>query len=366
MAAAQAGSEDTIIELPDLDQPVPDRDDPRHLQVREVWSTAEIEFPGNLLVAPGEAASDDDRVFVLDGWRTIAELNDAGQVVRRIELELPEQVAINSLRQTIDSEGRAWFAGFSRLGQQAFLFDDQWRLVMSYPDAETPHPGVQDVLLADLDGGDEGPLRMYVAFWQNAGVHAVRLDGVREWSNRSVQPAISLSVSPANPVGWQNLLVTSTTGSVVPINRFGNAEAAIEIPPDGVHTLFNARQWLPRGATLAGIAFGADGKVVMKGITSEFNEDWQYALAAGLPPGGVQPVTSGMLVEGLPMQWLFVGADGSLHLVSSDGNQFDWFHYGARVEGVGIARLGGQPLLLVASDGQVTALRVSRKAGGAE
>jgi len=59
---------------------------------------------GNILVV--EAAEQPTRIMVVEGWRTVAELDATGKLVARHALDLPEQAAITYLRTAIDRSGK--------------------------------------------------------------------------------------------------------------------------------------------------------------------------------------------------------------------------------------------------------------------
>jgi hypothetical protein len=52
------------------------------------------------------------------------------------------------------------------------------------------------------------------------------------------------------------------------------------------------------------------------------------------------------------------GPDGSIHVISEDGELFDSFYYGAALTGLAAAKLGEVNVLLVATEEGVSAWRI--------
>ena len=77
-----------------------------------------------------------------------------------------------------------------------------------------------------------------------------------------------------------------------------------------------------------------------------------------VPSRPIEPVTSGNLLPGRKGEWWLAGPDGSIHVVSEDGQLHDSFNYGAALTGLAAVRLEEQPVLLLATDAGVTAWTV--------
>ncbi|MGD0900645.1 MAG: hypothetical protein ABR915_22665, partial [Thermoguttaceae bacterium] len=59
-----------------------------------------------------------------------------------------------------------------------------------------------------------------------------------------------------------------------------------------------------------------------------------------------------------PGAWILPGCDGSIHFVSADGRPIDRFNYGAILGGLATVMVDGKPVLLVASENGLEALRI--------
>ncbi len=93
------------------------------------------------------------------------------------------------------------------------------------------------------------------------------------------------------------------------------------------------------------------------GFSLKGDELWSYSLPEGVYPGPIELIVPGRLTRNGPGQWLLPGPDGSIHVLSADGQLFDKFNYGAVLQGLATVEINGQPALIVASDKGLEALR---------
>ena len=347
-------------------EPVPEveiapRSQPRSFRLEPLWTNTDLENPGNVL---SFRRSDGGwRLAVVDAWRRIAELSPDGELVALHEPTLEPVERFNALRTATDAEGNRYFAAVALLsGQQRFhLFDGRFQPLWSFPpDAlKNPHSGIADVQLGDLSG--DGTLRAYVGYWGQVGVHEVSLDGQRVWGNRKVPNVQSMTLTERGPDGTRRLLCANVTGALAALDADGDL-----LPPVAVA----GRQigWIV-GADLTG-----DGRAEYGALAAESlgeNEAiglalagrnaiqvWTYRLPDGVSRQPVEPIVPGRLALDGPGRWLLPGPDGSIHILSAEGEVLDRFHYGAAIQGLATAPIGGRPALVVASEEGVTAWAV--------
>jgi hypothetical protein len=129
------------------------------------WLNRQFAKAGNVLVNPHRSPS---TLIVMDGYRTVVELDSAGTELARFQLELPDQGAVSCLRtvppHNFPSQQIA-FAGFNVQGEKIYLFDANWKLLATLPPAEFPHDGIRDMQFQPREA--KSPL-VVVAF-ANAG-----------------------------------------------------------------------------------------------------------------------------------------------------------------------------------------------------
>ena len=359
LQTAQGESPSAVIEVPDVE--ILPAQDPQRLKLTPAWTNGDLAEPGNILPIDTPAGP---RLLVLDGWRTVVELDEQGKTVARHELPLKPNAAVSYLRSAVDKEGKRWYAASFRMGTHVYLFDENWRLVFSYPQQEESRISVRDVQLADL--GDDGQPELLVGFWGQAGVHSVSLAGKRSEWNRIYPDVFSLAVSAPNPnTGWRKLLATGSEGGVLELNQFLRHDSPYKIEnPDlrqnrerQMQSIF-AAGYHGGDIRFCGIAETPEGATIALGLAegpyNRLEEVWSYELPRGVMTQ-VESAASGRLIEGPGGQWLFAAADGSLHVVSQDAKFNDYWTLGKLISGMAIAHINDRPAILLASEKEVAA-----------
>lgn len=333
------------------------RREPRTLKLRELWTTSELKSPGNLYLVNDSAGT--PRIVVCDGWRVVAELDAEGKLLARHELPIPPQAAVTYLRSAKTAQGKSIYLGAAPLAPQFFVFDDSWKLQLSHPAKLDDPLRLCDLQIANL-GGDDG-LAIYAGYLDLGGVQCMGLDGTVRWRNRAFASALSLAVAPADKgddMTHARLLVTGESGSVLGINRFGNEEPPREV---GMWPVVRVAAAQFPGATQAaflGITSDPQGKVFATGFDGKLKEWWRFPLPEGAHQKPIEPVTSGSLLSGRVGTWAIACPDGSIFIISEDGEFSDSFQVGAPLSGLAIGKLGEVPVLIVATESAVTAWEV--------
>jgi hypothetical protein len=333
------------------------RSDPQYLKLVQLWRCEDLKAPGNILPVD---SPQQPRFLVLDGWRSVAEIDADGKLLAHRQIPLPERAAISHLRTAADSQGRRWFAGFEVHGRQVFLFDEQWKMLLAYPEERQRHDGIADAQIADL-AGDAAP-QLFVGFLGIVGVHAVSPAGQNLWRCRETASITSLTVSGPDEVGMRRLLVTSDQGTILPVNRYGNSYPEIRVGRRPIHGLAAAPFPAPAAAPYCGLSFDAQGRAVAVGINREMDDLWDYPLPSTVFRTQIEPIASAKLLSDAAGFWIFVGADGTVHFVTADGQLTDRWGYGRQVTGVAAARIGNRGIVVLADgDGGVAGFRVERR-----
>ena len=112
-----------------------------------------------------------------------------------------------------------------------------------------------------------------------------------------------------------------------------------------------------------GLATQRDSSNVAIGFTLAGEELWSYPLPPGVHRQPVEQIVAGRLStagsgQRLPGRWLLPAADGSIHIIASDGTPLDKFNYGAEICGLETADLDGTPLFIVSSKEGLQAWKV--------
>jgi thiol-disulfide isomerase/thioredoxin len=349
-AAQPSANESAAADQPQLATIAP-KSQPQSFTLDRAWQTTELARPGNVLVV--DNLDGGETVYVHDGWQEVVELDGAGTVAARHPLDLEDKTAVSLLRTAVDAQGARYFVGAANAQQKLYVFDAAWNRLLMFPDGE--HAGISDVRLWDVDGN--GSLEMVVGYWGVVGVQAVTLEGERLWSNRQLENVFDLTVARSDPNGAAEVLCTNARGSVIPLDAAGNMLDEIVVQQRFVRSVEAADLDGDGVDELCAIATDADRRDEVIGLSRGGEVLWTTPLPAGLHEFPLEMVTSGPLLGGEHV-WVIGAADGSIHIVSRDGELIDAFNYGEALAGIGVGTSGGLPALLVATASGVTAWHV--------
>jgi len=361
---ARGGAEPgEMLELPEA--VIRRKSGPKKLTLNPLWTNRELKSPGNILIA--EDARGESRLYVIEGWRTIAELDAAGKVASRHALDLPEAAAITYLRTATGKDGERNFIASAPLAPQLFVFDDAWRLKLAWPPDDEAPLSLVDLALADV-GETDGMPEILAGSVADIGLVALSLAGQVQWRNRAFPNVVSIAVSRPDDVGSWGIFVAGERGALLRVNRYGKEDPPVTVGSWPILRLFAGQFTGGQQAALLGLSNNAKGEMFAVGLTDKLKESWNYPLPVGVHIKPIEPVTSSQLLSGHSGEWWLAGPDGSVHVITEDGELFDSFHTGFPLTGIAAGQLSGKPVLLVASDGGLDAWEVSSppKARGKE
>jgi thiol-disulfide isomerase/thioredoxin/outer membrane lipoprotein-sorting protein len=334
---------------------VAQRKEPQDFVLKKMWHNSELESPGNLLVATD--AQNEPRVLVVDGLQAIVQLNAAGEIAARRGEQLPKQAAVSFVRTGKSDDGVPIYVAGGAGVAKFFVFDHEWKLLLEYPPEDTAQ--VYDVLPVDLDG--DGALELCVGYFNEAGVHAITLDGQRLWRNRSVSSVSDLEATSVGEEGQVNLLCAHSFGTLDLIDDKGKSLAPIRLANRAVTHVAVADREAGEEQPIAAITIDPSGRRSLVGISRAGDLRWQYLLPPGEHENPLEMLVYAQLIADQPGYWLVASADGTLHIVSVDGQQSDRFRTGEKLSGFAAGRFDDRDVLLTSSDQGVTAYAVTQK-----
>ncbi len=338
------------------------KSEPKKLHLTSLWKCAAIGTPGNVLVtAPTGGKS---RIYVIDGFKAIAEIGLDGKVTATHAANLAGEELFTLLRTAEGGDGKRYFAAFAPWQQRFHLFDENFKHLLSYPEnaLENRNPGLTDVELGDLEG--DGKIKAYVGFGGSVGVKCVSLQGTPIWSCRSLFNVGRVLPGPANAQGHRDLFCIADANSLAILDATGQLRDAARVPGEGIlQSLVHADLTGSGQETWCGILHLPDnqqlatGHFTAMGLNAKGEVIWKYELPFGTQQP-VEPIVVGRLLPAAARQWLLPGSDGSIHVLAADGTPIDHFNYGSQVSGLATLEIDGKPVLLISSANGVEALRV--------
>ncbi len=343
---------DSIVEVETTRPKASPRKLPENLQLEQLWQTSaeQVERPGDIKI-------DGNHLLVLDGGEAIVELDMPGTVVGRHPLPQHDEHTNGFLRGWNSAKGDRWILASGVGWQQVYVFDNNWDMVLAFPDQQ--HSGIGDVLFDDLTGS--GTPVMHVGYWGGLGVQGGTLDGRRLWTNRIVDHVLQLGVGPSAPgdksavaSGGRIAWCSSTRGTLLQLGADG--KAIRELYVEGQALQYFASQ--PNGENHCGLSVGKIGHYTSVGFDSSGLVTWEYPLPQGEYAEQLPRIQSVVMPNG-EKAWLVVAADGSIHWLSVTGELIDRFDYGEILTGVVMQSLGDQALLFVATTENLSAWQIN-------
>ena len=244
---------------------------------------------------------------------------------------------------------------------------------MQYPAVANQQVLISDIALHDIDNNGEPEL---IVGWQGSGgVHGVGLDGEHLWSNQATPGVISVAgVTDASSGSKRRpILVAGESGLLFLVDENGRTLREIRLDrvihelvtwpgsARGFETVLAPEKNLPeqKGGIHIGISSSALGGRVVTGINRDWETVWTHPM-----PGGVYryqvDFPQSISIPDVGPTWLLPGADGSVHFLSVDGTFQDAMYVGSHIRGLAGVRIDGKPVLLISTDGKVTAHAVER------
>jgi thiol-disulfide isomerase/thioredoxin len=351
--------ESGVKEVPIPKADIAPKSEPKHLKLTSLWKCQDLKSPGNILVVP--QPNGPPRLAVIDSWNSIVEVGLDGKVIATHKLDIQQKEVLCNLRTAVGGDGKRRFVAFASAQQRLHLLDENWKLLIHYPeDALTnPHSGIADVELADLEGN--GTLRLYVGYWGIVGVQAASLAGEKLESDRTINNVIRMAIGPAkkgDEKGHRDLICTNSSGSLVMLNAKLQHVAEVSVPQRMLHWIVGEDLKGDGQLQWCGLTARRLGENVAIGINLKGEELWTYALPDGVQPQPIEPIIAGKVTAGDGGQWLLPGPDGSIHIVDADGKLLDRFNYGAPLAGLATVEIDGKPVLIVATAAGLEAWRV--------
>ena len=349
-----AGGQQTI---PLAQAEVAEASQPETLKLTKLWTYTELPAPGNVLVvtSPGKPP----RVLVVDTFKSVAEIGMDGRLVANHALDIDQMDFISTLRTATAGDGTRLFLALHPGRQRCHVLDESLELLLSYPESalESPHAGMADARLADLDG--DGTLELYTGYWGVLGVRAASLQGKSLWSNRSdVRNVQQMAVGGPGQQGQRRLFCVDTSDRLTVLDATGRLQGYL--PLRGRHLRKVAAADLDGDGRLewCGMSGLKQGENVAIGFDLEGKELWSYTLPEGIHELPIERIIPANLTPGGEGQWLLPGPDGSIHILTAAGKPIDRFNYGKTLAGLASAVIDGKPVLIVASSEGVEALAV--------
>lgn len=319
LAAGVSSAADAASRSREIDSPFDINSNGRLISNR-TWTNSQFKLPGNICVAK---LGNSKLTYVLDGWRTVVQLDDQGRAVNRYELDLPNEFGVSTIRTNTDSQYRMWFAAFMPQGNRVFVFDHNWKLVSTYPnDGEA---AIRDVKLTNND-------EMIVAFAGDRGVHKVNL---RSASGDKISNQPCSSVSQLGRLGvFEGKLIDLSSGKS--LSALATWQVSRIDSSENQHCCLGTSK---------------DGNWFAIGVVPNDSVNWSASIG---PQNFEHNLDSVAASDTGSAAWAIANSDGAVHLFGRDGSWLGDFETGNEITGVALVTENGRQRLLVGSKSGVT------------
>jgi thiol-disulfide isomerase/thioredoxin len=332
------------------------RSEPRTFKLSPLWKCTDLKSPGNILVLNSPNAQ--PRLLIIESSKSIAEVGLDGKVTAVHKLNIGDGEFVTNIRSFAAADGKNYIAVFAGAQQRCHILDQQWNIVLSYPEnaLENPHSGIADVELGDLDG--DGVPKIYVGYWDVVGVQAVTLEGKRLWPNRSISNVVRMAVTEADADGRRDLLCVNSNGTLVELDAKGQRQGEISVPNRPIGWFIGADLQGDGRLLWCGLSVMKMGETTALGFNLKGEELWNHALPVGLQPQPIEQIIPGKITRQGPLQWILPGPDGSINILAADGKLIDAFNYGVMLQGLATVTIDGQPVMIIASPNGLEAWKI--------
>jgi len=316
---------------------LPVRNSRPSLVARRKWISRDFVQPGNISISFGRQI----KISVLDGSRTIIELDKNGETGYSGELDLPERVGVSHIRSTLDGRRHVLFSPLTR---KAFVFDEAWRPQPVYTQiTDRLNAAITDICLQGERSGDAS----LVVATKESGAVSLPLDG-GEKSARTVEDLIadSIVVNQGSAAFVQNGILKSRP--FVAGSRATKAEQSYRF------NRVSGSQGSADGTILATGFDGGQWKAVC--LDNKLGTIWESPIGSQLFETLIDPIAalnSRDETRSQEASFAIATTQNTIHIFNADRGWVADVRVNETPEGVALAKLDGEIYLLVSAGSHV-------------
>ena len=322
---------------------------PTHLRVRHSWTNDEFLQPGNLKFHSNESGNP---ITVLDGWRTVIQIDASGREQDRKELDLDSQESISIVRS--GDKQKTLRVLYSVMGRTVWVLDEQLHTLHTI-EVHNDQQRIRDANLVDFDNDDQDELM--VSFTGPRGTEIIELGNSN--SNRRISTLSFRSSTIIRRNDGRNSLVFCDEKARLRHMDSG-AETVTDVDCDLVATIQVVSRKDARGNTmLCALGTNQQGTWTAIGIDEDMNQIWSVAIGSQRFETQIDSIAYAHLPGSRAGLWAIAAVDGSIRLIGDDGKLVDNWNCGFPIHGIELVAKGNEYLLLVSTDHNVQGWAVS-------
>ena len=319
---------------------------PQYLSATKVWENTLLRQPGNLLATP------DRQLLAVDGWRTLAQLDDTGKLVRSSEMELPSRQTISRLRLSTPPSATvntSALLAFSTMGKQIHLIpsllpQSQLAAETAYSVRQEDMDRIADVLTYEASPGVNRALVTHHGHGQTVSVN-LATGQVAPLCDATFQSMALLDLPNASPA----LIGCNGKATLLKMDLAGNQQQTIATELRAI-TRVHIEQAVGAPPAICLIGTDQQGRWVAMGCDQSFNKKWLTSLGNQSFDTQIEPVTYAKTASASSGIWAIATQDGRIQLVGDDGLLIDQWNYGKPIYGLAMIPQGDRYLLAISTE----------------
>jgi len=320
--------------------------EPEHLSMSQKWINSNFQQPGNL--------RQQQRDFtLLDGWRTVIQLDSMGREKSRKELDLDPQESISIVR--MGDKQKQMSVVYSVMGKTVRVLDENLTPI-KIVEVNNDQQHVRDANLFDFD--NDGTDELLISFTGPRGTEIIDTTGdtkTRRISNQSFRSATVLQRE-----NNERTLVFCDANAKLSFIDSGEAVAKT-IRCDLVSTTRVISEAIPGHILICAIGTDSEGQWLAVGLNQELQQIWSVPIGNQRFDTQIDPVSFAYDPSQGKGFWAIASADQSFKLISMDGKLVDEWRVGTDLRGVQLTTAPSGFLLIFSTEHDVQAWNIAER-----
>lgn len=315
------------------------------------WTSRELKSPGSILTL------DKDRVWINEGWQSVAELRLSSRRFSVRPLPVEADVSVTTLRSNPGGPSPV-IVGFGEQGLQIVVIDAQGSLL-----GKTPILADNRICDAQLSPRPSGDSSRIWYLDSTSTIHEIDQSATATGRKLFVEAAESFIVLPPQADEndhVQKLLVVRSDGGLTLAASDGTIQPSFTFGALKVERLCAAvslgeahQSENPDGLIACATALDDLGNWVALGIDRQFEVVWKQSIGSQEFDRSIQPIAMGTDTAGR-RHWAVVSADNTIAIFDDDGNSVDAFRWPEEIHGMCFVVWDGMPALLITDSAAIS------------
>ncbi|MCP4080240.1 MAG: hypothetical protein GY743_08330 [Planctomycetaceae bacterium] len=318
---------------------------PTHMTVEPLWRNTDFQQPGNLRLAK------ENELTMLDGWRTVIQLDAQGKEISRKELDLDPQESISIVR-TGDKQ-KELSVVYSTMGRTVRVLDQNLTPIQIV-EVNNDQQRIRDANLFDFD--NDGQDELLISFTGPRGteiIDATQPNDTRRISSQSLRSATVLQ-RPDN----QKTLVFCDPQAKLRFIDSGNSQVQY-VPCDLVAATRIIAKPSGDETLLCAIGTDTEGRWMAVGLNDALQQTWAVPIGNQRFETQIDPIAYAYTKGNRRGLWVIASAEKSLKLITDDGKIVDEWRIGKDLHGLELTTAGQNFVVILSTNDDVQAWTLS-------